>query len=86
MKNIEFTILNIVVILYCVGILVYTTVNYPTLSSGEGWGVVLMVGLFGIGVAIGILDIVLQLLIKNKKVLNGIGIIILTIAALALLS
>ena len=46
------------------------------LSFEEGWGVVYMIGLISIGL-IGLLaDFILTMIFKNKRILNGIGILI----------
>ncbi|MCK0158924.1 hypothetical protein MWU65_17180 [Cellulophaga sp. F20128] len=56
--------------------MIFTIVKWKTLSDAEGWGVVYMVGLIGIGLFGLIIDFILTLIIKNKKILNGIGILI----------
>ena len=70
------TILNITTAAFLVGILVYTIWNYQTLSAEEGWGIVGMVGLGGVALLAGLIDLVLQQFIKNQKTLNVIGLII----------
>lgn len=79
------TILNIAIATFLIGILAYTIFNYKVLSAGEGWGVVAMFGLAGVGLLAGLADLILQQFIKNRKTLNAIGLIItigLTIAIL----
>ncbi|MFK7781803.1 hypothetical protein [Psychroserpens sp.] len=46
------------------------------MSYEEGWGVVAMVGLMSLGLVGLLADFILTLIIKNKKILNGIGILI----------
>ena len=80
------TILNISTAIFLTGILVYTIWNYKTLSAGEGWGVIAMVGLAEIGILAGLTDLILQRFLKNRITINIIGLIItagLTIAILA---
>lgn len=67
------TILNISTLIFLVGVLITTIVRYKVLSAGEGWGIVAMVGFAGIGFLAIIVDFFLQLIIKNKKILNIIG-------------
>jgi len=68
------TILKGYSLIYLVCFLIYTIAKWETLSHGEGWGVVYMVGLITIGLfGLGI-DFAMRLLIKNKKILNAIGI------------
>lgn len=70
------TLLNIVAGSFLIGVFGYATWNYKTLSEGEGWGVVAMFGLPGVGVLVGLTDLILQQLIKNTKVLNVVGLFI----------
>jgi hypothetical protein len=70
------SILNIyaaMFLLWCIG---FTILNYSELSEGEGWGVVGMVGLFGFGLLLLVVDIVIHNLIKNGKTANIIGLIV----------
>jgi len=79
------TILNISALIFLIGVLIATILKYNVLSANEGWGIVLMVGLAGIGlIAIGV-DFILQLIIKNKKILNIIGAIIVIGSALLII-
>lgn len=80
------TILNISTAIFLTGILVYTIWNYKTLSAGEGWGIVSMFGLAGIGVVAGIADLILQRLVKNRKAINIVGLLIVVGLAIAILS
>ncbi len=62
--------------LYLISCFVFTLVNWKTLSHAEGWGVVYMFGLIVMGILGLIIDFILTLLIKNKKLLNPIGILL----------
>lgn len=64
------TILNIATGLFIVGSLLYTAFNYRQLSEGEGWGVVAMVGLLGVGVVLLAIDFIIQQIFKNRKTVN----------------
>ncbi len=72
----RFTILNISAFIFLIGILVTTIVKYKTLAVGEGWGIVAMVGLSGLGCFALAFDYILQLFIKKKGILNIIGVVI----------
>ena len=70
------TIMRGYFIIYIICCFLYTIFNWKVLSNSEGWGVVYIVGLIGIGI-IGIgIDFILSLIIKNKKILNILGILI----------
>jgi len=72
----KWTLLRIYFVIYILCCLVFTAVQWKTLSLAEGWGVVFMIGLISMGL-IGLLaDIILTLIIKNKKLLNVLGILI----------
>ena len=77
------TILNISTAIFLTGILIYTIWNYKTLSAGEGWGIVAMYGLAGIGVIAGLTDLNLQKLIKSRTLLNTVGLIIVVAPTIA---
>ena len=79
------SILNIAAGLFLTGIIIYTIFNYRQISEGEGWGVVAMFGLFGVGIVLLILDFVLQKIFKDKTSLNIVGAVVTVIAALLLL-
>lgn len=55
------TILGIAAWLFLGGCIIYTIINYPTLSAGEGWGILYMIGLAGIGVVALVIDFIIQL-------------------------
>jgi len=79
------SILNVAVGIFLTGIIIYTIFNYGQLSEGEGWGVVAMVGLFGFGLILLILDFVLQKIFNNRTTINIIGAVVTAIAILLLL-
>jgi hypothetical protein len=62
--------------IFLIGCIGFTAFNYRQLSKGEGWGVVLMVGLFGLGLLLLVVDIVLHNILKNRTAANIIGLII----------
>ena len=70
------TILKGYLFIYLTCCLVFTIVKWKTLSYAEGWGVVYMFGLIGIGLVGLLIDFILTSIIKNKIILNGIGILI----------
>ena len=70
------TILNISTGVYLLTLIVYTIAKYDILAEGEGWGIVAMVGLASIGLVTGVADLILQQILKNKTLLNIIGLII----------
>lgn len=72
----KWTILKAYFVIFLACCLIFTIVKWKTLSYEEGWGVLYMIGLIFIGL-IGLLaDAILTLIIKNKRILNGIGILI----------
>lgn len=79
------SILNIYAIIFLVGCIGFTIYNYDQLSEGEGWGVVGMFGLLGLGVLLLLGDIVLHNIIKNKTIANIIGLVVSIIATLSLI-
>ena len=79
------SILNIAAVLFLTGIIINTIFNYGQLSEGEGWGIVAMVGLFGLGIFLLIIDFIIQRFITNKKTTNIIGAFVVLIATLLLL-
>lgn len=80
------TILNISTAIFISGILFYSILDYKTLSAGEGWGIVAMFGLAGVGIIAALADLILQRLIKNRIVINVLGLIILVGIAIAIIS
>lgn len=75
-KITKWTFLKGYLLVYLTCCLIFTIIKWETLSYAEGWGVVYMVGLFVIGLFGLLIDFILTLIIKNKKILNGIGILI----------
>lgn len=73
----KWTILRAYFLIYLVCCIIYTIAKWKILAHEEGWGVVYMVGLILIGLVGLLIDFILTLIIKNKKILNGIGILIL---------
>jgi hypothetical protein len=65
------TILNLPIAVFLIGCMVYTIAEYPTLSKGEGWGLIGMVYLFVIGISGFFADIVLHNVIKSEKRRTG---------------
>ena len=74
------TVLTIYSLLFLAGCIGFTLFNYNELSEGEGWGVVGMIGLFGFGVLLFVIDIVIRNLFKNKTTANIIGLVVAVIA------
>ena len=72
----KWTVLKAYFLIYLVCCIIYTIAKWKILSYEEGWGVVYMVGLIVIGLFGLLIDFILTLIIKNKKILNGIGILI----------
>ena len=72
----RWTTLNIISGLFLVGCVVYTIIDYGTLSAHEGWGVVFMVGLAAFGIGALVVDLILQQFIRNKETLNLVGVIL----------
>jgi uncharacterized PurR-regulated membrane protein YhhQ (DUF165 family) len=79
------SILNIATGLFLTGIIVSTVFNYGQLSEGEGWGVVAMVGLFGVGLTLLVIDFIIQRVFKSRKTINIIGAFVVFVVALLLL-
>jgi hypothetical protein len=70
------TLLNISTALYLLGLVIYTLLNFKTLSAEEGWGIVGIIGLAGIGLLASLADWILQQFVRKKLVLNVIGAIV----------
>ena len=79
------SILNIAAGLFLIGIIIYTILDYGQLSQGEGWGVVAMVGLFVVGIALLIIDFIIQKVFKNRRTINIVGGFVALIATLLFL-
>jgi uncharacterized PurR-regulated membrane protein YhhQ (DUF165 family) len=67
------TIYSLLFLAVCIG---FTLYNYEQLSEGEGWGIVGMIGLFGFGVLLFVIDIVIRNIFKNKTTVNIIGLLV----------
>jgi FtsH-binding integral membrane protein len=67
------TVLNVSSGIFIIGCLIYTIVDYNDLSSGEGWGVVSMIGLMGVGLLNLFIDLVFQVFIRNRFLQNVLG-------------
>jgi hypothetical protein len=72
----KWTVLRVYFIIYLACCLIYTITKWKILSYEEGWGVVYMFGLISIGLVGLLADFILTLIIKNKRILNGIGLFI----------
>jgi hypothetical protein len=72
----KWTILRAYFLIYLACCIIYTIAKWKILSYAEGWGVVYMVGLISIGLVGLLADFILTLIFKNKRILNGIGILI----------
>lgn len=60
------TIIGIAAWIFLTGVLINTVINYEVLSAGEGWGVVGMFGLAGVGLAGVVVDLLIQLFRKKR--------------------
>jgi hypothetical protein len=81
----KYSILNVPATLFIVGCLIYTAINYKTLSYEEGWGVVYMIGLCGLGLLLLIVDLIIQnVFTKNWTVVIIIEAIVLIVAVASL--
>jgi hypothetical protein len=58
---------------------VYAIIEWDVLIEGEGWGVVFMVGLWGIFAVGLLLDVILQFIMRDKKILNSFEVILIVI-------
>ncbi|WP_299716663.1 hypothetical protein [uncultured Tenacibaculum sp.] len=72
----KWTILRTYFLIYLACCVIYTIVKWKILSFEEGWGVVYTIGLISIGLVGLLADFILTLIFKNKRILNGIGILI----------
>ena len=79
------SVLNLYALVFLAGCFGFTIYNYAQLSEGEGWGIVGMVGLFGFGIVLLVVDLVIQNLFKNKMTANIIGSVVSIIATLMLI-
>lgn len=79
------SILNIYAIIFLAGCVVFTIYNYNQLAEAEGWGLVGMAGLFGLGIALFVGDIVIHNIFKNRVTANIIGLAVAVMVTLLLL-
>lgn len=83
----KLTILNACTALFMIGLLVYTLYHYERLSDDEGWGTTAMLGLAGLGIMGGLMDLLLQALLKHEGTINIIGsFIVVTLGMVVVLS
>ena len=81
----KFSLLNISTGLFLIWCAFYTIFNYGQLSEGEGWGIVAMVGLAGVGAVLLVIDLIIQAIFKDKRMVNITGLIVVLVAAFLLL-
>jgi uncharacterized PurR-regulated membrane protein YhhQ (DUF165 family) len=62
----KWTLLNIPTFLFLLGCVIYTISKYSILSSGEGWGVAYMIGIFIFGSTALIVDLIIQRAVGSK--------------------
>ncbi len=72
----QWTVLKVYFLIYLASCIIYTIAKWNILSEGEGWGVVYMFMLITIGLVGFVADILLAWLIKDRRLLNGLEIII----------
>ena len=72
----KWTILRAYFLIYLACCIIYTIAKWKILSYEEGWGVVYMIGLIGIGLFGLLIDFILTFMIKDKKIHSGIEILI----------
>ena len=71
------TVLNLfagVILLSCI---IGTITNYEELSKGEGWGMVGMFGLGGVGLTVFLIDFIIQRAFKDRVAVWIAGIVVL---------
>ena len=82
----NFTILNVTVIIWIIWIFVDSIIHYKQISSGEGWGVLMVLILCFFGVIGLFIDVVIQVLtrkLSNKTLItNIIGLIVVIIGVI----
>ncbi len=76
------TILNVSTGIFIASCIVYTIFNYSTLAAHEGWGIVVMVGLTASALIPLLIDLLLQVFIKDKRAVNITGLVVVIIFAL----
>lgn len=75
------SILNVPATLFIIGCLIYTVYNYKTLSAEEGWGIVYMVGLCGLGLLLLLIDLAIQNIFRSNRTIVNIVEVVVVIAA-----
>ena len=74
--KLKITFLNLFTIVYIIIVLLFTVINYKTLSDNGGWGLLGIIALVFYGIIGFLIDFLLQKFIKNKVILNIVGFII----------
>lgn len=69
------TILNSAAFLFLTGCLLYGLLNYSNLTTGEGWGMIYIIGLFFFGLTALVADLIIRIIFKTKSSQNIAGII-----------
>jgi hypothetical protein len=80
------TILNIASGFYIVATGIYTAFNYSNLTKAQGWGILAVLGLLGVGGFALLADLLIQFNIRSKKNQNKIGFCIALLIAIGLLT
>jgi len=80
------TVLNAAVLIGLLANAIFTLLNWEQLSGGEGWGVlaVIVIAIFTLSGLI--VDLILQFIFRDKKILNIIGGIVVVIYIIIVLS
>ena len=69
----KLTILNVTALLFITGCIIYFIINYTTLSKGEGWGVVFMLGLILYGLSALWVDWTVRMIFRKSNNLHWIS-------------
>lgn len=85
MKKRRLTVLNLAAGIFIIGCIVYTLINYRVLFSGEGWGIVAIAGLAGVGIVMLAVDVILRQLFRSRLIVNLIGALFVIAAAIFIL-
>lgn len=72
----KWTILNVYFLIFILLCLLFTLLNWKQLSREEGWGIIYMIGLILVGLGGLGLDVILNKLIKNNKILFTLEVVI----------
>lgn len=83
-KTIKWTVLKGYFLVYLICCSIYTLIKWETLSNSGGWGLVYMFGLIGIGFLGLLVDFIIVLIIKNKKIFSIIETLIATVFSILL--